>query len=225
MGLSLLPMVFPKQLVDNCRRSPERKAWLERLPAMLEELTARWSVRVGAPFEHADVTCSWVAPVVCADGAEAVLKLGMPHMEGAQEIQGLRFWDGDPTVRLLQADDGLGAMLLERCQPGYTLHSKPEHNQDAVIASLLKRLWRRAASPNVLHEFRHLSKVLEYWRDETLAQADQWPDAGLVREGLKVLQTLATPLPTDTLLPPIYTQEMSCERSGSRGWRLTRSHS
>jgi streptomycin 6-kinase len=91
-------------------------------------------------------------------------------------------------------------MLLERCQPGYTLHSKPEHDQDAVIASLLKRLWQRAASPNGLRIFRHLSKMLEYWRDETLAQADQWPDAGLVREGLRVLQTLAKPLPTDTLL-------------------------
>jgi streptomycin 6-kinase len=121
-------------------------------------------------------------------------------MEGAHEIQGLRFWNGDPTVRLLKADDGLGAMLLERCQPGYTLHSEPEHNQDVVIASLLKRLWRRAASPNGLHEFRHLSEMLESWRYETLAQAHRWPDAGLVRAGLKMLQALAKPLPTDTLL-------------------------
>jgi streptomycin 6-kinase len=93
-------MLLPEQLAANCRKSPERQAWLESLPAMLEELTARWSVRVGAPFEHANVTCSWVAPVACAGGTAAVLKLGMPHMEGAQEIQGLRFWNGDPTVRL-----------------------------------------------------------------------------------------------------------------------------
>jgi len=193
-------MVLPKQLVANCRGFPERQAWLESLPAILEELTGRWSVRMSPPFEHANVTCSWVAPVVCADGAVAVLKLGMPHMEGAHEIQGLRFWNGDPTVRLLKADDGLGAMLLERCQPGYTLHSEPEHNQDAVIASLLKRLWRRAASPNDLHEFRHLSEMFESWRHETLAKEHSWPDAGLVREGLKTLQALAKPLPTDTLL-------------------------
>jgi hypothetical protein len=38
----------------------------------------------------------------------------MPHMEGANEIQGLRFWNGNPTVQLLEADDDLGAMLLER---------------------------------------------------------------------------------------------------------------
>jgi len=42
--------------------------------------------------------------------------------------------------------------------------------------------------------------MLESWRHETLAQAQNWPDAGLVREGLRLLQALAKPLPTDTLL-------------------------
>lgn len=35
----------------------------------------------------------------------------MPHTEGAHEIEGLRFWNGSPTVQLLEADDALGAML------------------------------------------------------------------------------------------------------------------
>jgi hypothetical protein len=42
-----------------------------------------------------------------------VLKLGMPHMEGEQEIEALRFWAGEPSVLLLDADAGLNAMLLE----------------------------------------------------------------------------------------------------------------
>ncbi len=193
-------MIIPEQLSANCRKHPERQAWLDRLPAMLEELAGRWSLRTGPPFEHANVTCSWVAPVVCADGTSAVLKLGMPHMEAAYEIQGLRFWNGNPTVRLVAADDNYGAMLLERCQPGYTLHSEPEYKQDVVIATLLKRLWVRSGSPNDLQQFRHLSDMLEVWRHETLAQAQQWPDAGLVREGLRVWEALANPLPTDTLL-------------------------
>ncbi|MGI8746327.1 MAG: aminoglycoside phosphotransferase family protein [Bryobacteraceae bacterium] len=193
-------MVIPDQLIANCRKTPEREAWLDSLPVMLEELTGRWSLRTGPPFDHANVTCSWVASVVRADETSAVLKLGMPHMEGAHEIQGLRFWNGNPTVQLLEADDDLGAMLLERCQPGYMLRSEPEYKQDVVIATLLKRLWRRTAPPNGLHRFRHLSDMLEVWRHETLAQVQHWPDAGLVSEGLRVLQALAKPLPTDTLL-------------------------
>lgn len=193
-------MIIPEQLNANCRKHGERQAWLDSLPAIVEELADRWSLRTGEPFEHANVTCSWVAPVVCADGVSGVLKLGMPHMEGKSEIQGLRFWDGTPTVKLFQADTKLGAMLLERCQPGYSLHSEPEHNQDIVIASLLKRLWQRSASSNDLRQFRHLSDMLEFWRSETLAQASYWPDAGLVQAGLRLWKELGKPLSTDVLL-------------------------
>jgi streptomycin 6-kinase len=192
-------MIIPAQLIANCSKIPERKEWLDNLPAMLEELTDRWSLRASLPFDHADVTCSWVTAVVRADGTPAVLKLGMPHMEGAHEIQGLRFWNGDPTVHLLEADDDLGAMLLERCQPGDMLRSEPELKQDVVVATLLKRLWRRPA-PTGEHPFRHLSDMLENWSNETLSQAQHWPDSGLVSEGLRLLRALAKPSPTDKLL-------------------------
>ena len=200
VSVSRESMIVPEQLMVTCATSPERQRWLKQLPLMLEELTKRWSLRTGPPFDHANVTCSWVAPVARADGTSAVLKLGMPHMEGASEIEGLRFWNGNPTVRLLKADDGVGAMLLERCQPGYSLHSEPEHKQDVMIATLLKRLWGRSASSNDLKQFRRVSEMLEYWRNETVAQAHQWPDAGLVRDGLRVWEVLGKPLPTDVLL-------------------------
>jgi streptomycin 6-kinase len=192
-------MFIPAQLIANCINVPERKEWLDSLPAMLEELTERWFLRVGAPFDHANVTCSWVAPAVRADGMAAVLKLGMPHMEGADEIRGLRFWNGDPTVQLLEADDELGAMLLERCQPGYMLRSESEEKWDQVIATLLKRLWRRPEQDD-LPRFRHLSVMLESWSHATLAQAEYWPDAGLVRHGLQLFQELSKPSPEDKLL-------------------------
>ncbi len=93
---------------------------------------------MGAPFE--DGTAAWVAPT--RDG-RAALKLGMPHMEAEHELAGLRHWDGDGAVRVLMADEALHAMLLERCEPGTALRREPKHVQDAVIATLLKRLWRR----------------------------------------------------------------------------------
>ena len=193
-------MIIPEQLIANCCKIPERKKWLDNLPAMLEELTHRWLLRTGPPFDHANVSCSWVATAVRADGTWAVLKFGMPHMEGAHEIQGLRFWNGDPTVQLLEADDDLGAMLLERCQPGDMLRSETELKQDVVIATLLKRLWRRPAPPDKPHRFRHLSEMLDSWCNETRAQAPHWPDSGLVSEGLRLLHALAKPSPTDKLL-------------------------
>ena len=118
-------------------------------------------------------------------------------MEGADEIQGLRFWNGDPTVRLLEADNQLNAMLLERCEPGTALRELAEPEQDLVIARLLRRLWR---SPSAPHPFRPLSDLMEYWSAETLADFARWPDSGLVREGLRLFQELPRTAPMEVLL-------------------------
>jgi streptomycin 6-kinase len=91
-------------------------------------------------------------------------------------------------------------MLLERCLPGYMLRSEPEEKQDPVIAALLKRVWRRSTSSNGMQVFRHLSDLLNAWRQETLDQAQYWPDGGLVREGLQIFQALGKPAAADTLL-------------------------
>jgi streptomycin 6-kinase len=192
-------MIVTAQLSASCSKTPERQAWLKNLPSLLQEMKDRWRLQVGQPFEHGG-TCSWVAPVLRSDGTSAVLKLGMPHTEGEGEIEGLRIWNGDPTVRLLEADDRCGAILLERCLPGTTLRSEPEPAQDTVIAALLKRLWNAPSPPNLLQRFRHLSALVELWSLETLAQCEFWPDAALVGEGLQLMQELARPAHTDTLL-------------------------
>jgi len=121
----------------------------------------------------------------------------MPHMEGEHEIDGLRFWDGDPTVHLLEADDDICAMLLERCEPGTTLRSKDEAEQDLVIAGLLKRLWRSPVAP---HPFRPLSAFTAYWSAETLAVAERWLDTVLVREGLRLFKELPQSASNNVLL-------------------------
>jgi streptomycin 6-kinase len=187
----------PARLADNCRKTPERAAWLNLLPSAVGSVERRWSLTLGAPFDGDEVSCAWVAPVALADGTSAVLKLGMPHMEGEHELQGLRFWKGDPTVRLLESDEELGAMLLERCEPGTALRAMPESEQDRVIAGLLRRLWRAPSAP---HPFRPLSAMLECWSNETLADVDRWPDAGLVCEGLRLFQELPRTARVEALL-------------------------
>jgi streptomycin 6-kinase len=140
---------IPTRLAATCGRLSDGSAWLARLPAMLSELERRWSMALGPPFDGEEVSCAWIAPVVLRNrgGRSAVLKVALPHMESRDEIEGLRFWNGDPTVRLLESDDALGAMLIERCEPGTHLRSEPEREQDVVIAGLLRRLWRTPSGP------------------------------------------------------------------------------
>lgn len=178
---------LPARLAATCRKTPEHAAWLARLPDVVGDLKQRWSLALGDPFDNDETSCAWVAPVLLADGVPAVLKIGLPHMEAEHEIAGLRFWNGGPMVRLLDADDGVGAMLLERCEPGTALRGEPASEQDRVIAALLRRLWRSPVAP---HPFRPLSVMITLWSDETLAAAAQWRDSGLVREGLRLLRDL-----------------------------------
>jgi streptomycin 6-kinase len=186
----------PEALADQCRDAPEKEAWLAALPETIRELAARWELELGPPFEGEGMG-SWVAPVTRADGSAAVLKLGLPHMEAEHEIDGLRFWAGDPTVHLLEADEPANALLLERCVPGTLLRTLPEPEQDGIVAEKLRRLWRR---PPAGHPFRPLAEMADYWASEAEAAEARWHDPGLVREGLALWRELPASAPDEALL-------------------------
>jgi streptomycin 6-kinase len=154
-------------------------------------------LQLGLPFDGPEVSCSWVAPALKGGEIPAILKVGMPHMESRHEIAGLRFWSGDPTVHLLEADEAANAMLLERCDPGAALRELPEREQDLIIAGLLRRLWRVPPDP---HPFRPLGEMTAYWAHETLRNESKWTDSGLVREGLRLFEELPRTAPKSALL-------------------------
>ena len=187
---------IPERITTNCRQTTDGAAWLNRLPKTIADLKQRWSLSLSPPFEE-EASCSWVAPCFRRDGTPAVLKIGLPHMEAENEIDGLLFWDGDPTVFVLEAAPELNAMLLERCEPGTTLRGQPENEQDRVIAKLLRRLWRTLPDT---HPFRPLSEMLASWAEESMEYADLWPDPGLAEEGLQILEELLKDAPCDVLL-------------------------
>ena len=188
-------IVIPEKLTTTWRAKPAGRAWLAKLPQTIVQLQRRWSLELGTPFDSG--TCAGVAPATMPDGTAAVLKLGVPHMEAEQEIAGLRFWAGDPTTRLIDCDETHNAMLLERCMPGHSLRALAEPEQDVVIANLLQRLWRRPIAP---HPFRPLLVMARHWIDSSLVDAAWWPDAGLTREGLRLMEELARATPNDVLL-------------------------
>jgi streptomycin 6-kinase len=187
------PFTFPRNLVDAVRLEDDerRRGWMTTLPETVEHLGQRWSLSVGEPFQPGGQT-AWVAPARSQAGGDLVLKLAWRHPEGEHEAEALRAWDGHGAV-LLHASEKLDrtiALLLERCVPGDTLASRPEPEQDIVIASLLPRLWYEPAPGD---PFRPLQQMCEVWADEFELKAAARPaslDAGLVREGIALFRSL-----------------------------------
>ena len=134
------PATFRRNILSAFGAAGE--AWLRTLPALLGELAARWQVTLAAPFA---LSFNYVAPARLADGREAVLKVGVDPEDGAREMAALRLYSGDGMCRLLAADEGHKAMLLERLRPGETLAVLARTDDAAatrLAAGVLRTLWR-----------------------------------------------------------------------------------
>jgi len=81
-----MTLIVPAKLTAICRKTPERRAWLEALPNALRELQDKWSLSLKTPFDCDEVSCAWVALAIRNGDRHVVLKLGMPRMEGEHKI-------------------------------------------------------------------------------------------------------------------------------------------
>lgn len=116
---------------------------MRRLPDLVSACAQRWSLRLGPPFD--DVGYSYVAPCVRGDGERVVLKLAFPNQELTTEIAALKLFDGRGAIRLLDADEESGALVLEHPQPGASLAEMADDEEATVAAaSVMRRLWRPA---------------------------------------------------------------------------------
>lgn len=114
-------------------------AWLERLPATLDECAEMWGLSLDSPFDC--LSYNYVARGDLSNGMKAVLKAGPPCAELRTEIAALRHYDGSGAAMLLEFDAELGVMLLERLEPGSVLSSVPDDREAVNIASgVMQRL-------------------------------------------------------------------------------------
>ncbi|MCX4804446.1 aminoglycoside phosphotransferase family protein [Streptomyces sp. NPDC058682] len=97
------------------------RAWIARLPVLVAELLDRWELERDGGIASGEA--SLVVPVRRTDDTRAALKLQMPREETTAALIGLRAWNGDGIVRLLDHDPESSAMLLERLDPSRTLAS------------------------------------------------------------------------------------------------------
>lgn len=150
---------LPHALPDGLRaigQDVSGRAWLERLPGLLDEIAEQWHLRLDDAFP--DASASLTLRAFRTEGEPVVLKLQYPHREAEMEAAALAQWDGDGAVRLLAHDPGRHALLRELCEPGGPLF---ELDQDAaldVLIELLPRLWQPSDRP-----FTSLADEAAHW--------------------------------------------------------------
>jgi streptomycin 6-kinase len=186
----------PRYLAEAAAREPGVRDWLVGLPAEVDRLAERWSLRVGEPFQPGG-QCAWVAPATDRSGADLVLKVGFgfPSGEERDEAAGLRVWAGNGAVRLHAAHTtrSTRALLVERCRPGTHLgDALPEPEQDEVVAALLRKLWATAPGD---YPFRPLADMCDAWAaefeaDYAAARPASQIDPGLARAGIAKFREL-----------------------------------
>ena len=139
-------------------------AWLSRLADTIAECAGRWSIKVMPPF--APLSHNYVAPAVRADGTEVVLKLGVPHYDLKMEMEALRLFDGQGVVRLLEGGFDLGAMVLERLNPGTSLSKVVDDGKaTSIAAQVMKQLCRPPPLEHQLPTASDWAARLERLRD------------------------------------------------------------
>jgi streptomycin 6-kinase len=114
----------------------EGRRWLAGVPSLTAQLAAEWELQLGPPLRGGVLAV--VREATTADGRRAVLKLASRWDRPADEIACLEAWAGGAAPRLLRADPGRGALLLERIEPG-----QPARHADArAVAGALRELHR-----------------------------------------------------------------------------------
>ncbi|MEM7345821.1 MAG: aminoglycoside phosphotransferase family protein [Chloroflexota bacterium] len=115
------------------------QAWLPTLPALIARCREKWSLAESEICPT--LRMNYIEFAITAEGVPVALKIGVPHKELFTEITTLKLYDGNAAVRLLDADLTLGAMLLQRLQPGTMLYQLSDNEAETQIAAkIMKKL-------------------------------------------------------------------------------------
>lgn len=137
-NLFIIPENFATFTVEQF--GEEGRAWLDRLPAILQACEEHWDLTIKSPFNN--LSFNYVAPAIRADGAEVIVKTGLTD-EFPSQPEALKHFEGHGMVQLLAYDRQNSAIMLERLKPGVSLRAVEDDQTAISIAiELMRKLWR-----------------------------------------------------------------------------------
>jgi streptomycin 6-kinase len=132
------------EVVKNKATTAGASQWLAELPKLLSAIEQSWSITVGRAYSEA--TEAFVCEATLNDSTPCVLKLMIPR-EGdhtRNEIKVLEILDGEGCVAMLDHDETIGSMLLERLGPSLHSLGLPIARRHEILCDCVMRVWRPA---------------------------------------------------------------------------------
>jgi streptomycin 6-kinase len=120
------------------REGPAGRIWIDSLPEMVASYLERWSLTMEGPVWHGYMAV--VLPVRRADGGRAVLKVCWLNDESRGETRALAAWAGRGAVRLIERDDAVGVMLLERLDESRSVRELDGEAAARIAGEVCRRL-------------------------------------------------------------------------------------
>lgn len=149
-----VPIDIPKSLTRAVGYNEEGVAWLKRLPELLTACALRWDLSVKDPLSdaYAVMSYNYITPATKRDGSEVIIKIASSNRGFTTERDSLLVYGGKGAVKLLDSDEELDVLLLERVIPGVPLSEKCDDDESTrIAASVMRQLWHTAPEE---HGFR-----------------------------------------------------------------------
>lgn len=180
-----LPKKFKRNIVEL--HAEKGKQWLDDLPDLIAKMSEKWSLAVDKPFP--DLSYNFVAPCVCADGTNAVLKIGYNEKDSVifSEAKFLTVLDGRGAVKLLRFDKNCCALLLERLIPGENLAKLCKTNDEKATLIAIDVMRKICQQPPKNHDF----PTLENWINKLQTAAETKFAPRLVAKALNNFEELS----------------------------------
>ncbi|MFD2329423.1 aminoglycoside phosphotransferase family protein [Cohnella sp. GCM10020058] len=164
-------MEIPQPFIDRMSElhGEEGVAWCTTLPGLIAEHASRLGFIPETPFP--DLTYNFVLRVRRTDGKPAVLKCSFMKEELAREVSVLRDYEGRGAIRVLEADEETGVVLLESANPGKPLSSMEDDSQaTAIFCEVFRRLQLPATAgkpyPSIKQHFAAIERYRERYDDD-----------------------------------------------------------
>jgi len=207
-------LTIPPGLDRQRHLGPEWGAWLDRLPALAEAVLSEWELSLDGSSMHG--FCSLVLPVRTPSGIAAVLKLhtDADAEESDHEHLALQRWRGRGAVRLLRADPGRRALLLERLD-----RTDLSDHWDEEACEIVGRLYGRLHVPP-MPQLREQASYVARWAVALEADAHAVPvPRRLVDQALALARDLCREPASAVIHGDLhYENVLLGERGGDPAW-------